>query len=529
MIISLARKGKIVAWFMIVLFYCDLVLSLGARAGYVAASSFVSANKLPVKDWLPPAKKDRPAISGQHIAKAEKPVHYFTTGPGQPEMQQFSSVNASNMVDLFSGDFSYNIPLMDVGGYPVNLSYRGGITMDQEASWVGLGWNINPGTVTRNLRGLPDDFNGANDSVKKTMSIRENRTVGVTLGGDVEIVGLRQTDKGEDSTVPTGLKLGASIGVLNNTYKGWGVEYGLNASINSGRGAKGPLSGGLSITNNSQEGLTVAPSLSMRLFQYASNENSGMNSGSISVSAPYNSRSGLKALQLSTGLSQFTANKKDQGSSGSSFSSTISFASPTYTPSITIPFTSHQFSFTARAGIEMKVTSGSAFINGYVSRQYIDTKDTLLALPCYGYMYYQDGALNRAALLDFNREKELPYREKPAMPHIAIPSYTYDAFSISGEGTGGMFRAYRSDIGFVYDHYIRTKDGSDRVSVDIGSLDLLHAGVDLNINRAFTQNGPWLNQNTMRQVIDFRKDSAEFEAVYFRNPGEKKHQLQVIL
>jgi len=37
-------------------------------------------------------------------------------GPNQPEMQSFTSVGANNMVDLFSGDFSYNIPLLDVGG-----------------------------------------------------------------------------------------------------------------------------------------------------------------------------------------------------------------------------------------------------------------------------------------------------------------------------------------------------------------------------------------------------------------------------
>ena len=81
-------------------------------------------------------------------------------GPGQPEMKSFQSVNANNMVDLFTGDFSYNIPLLDVGGYPVNLHYSSGITMDQEASWVGLGWNINPGSISRSMRGLPDDFDG---------------------------------------------------------------------------------------------------------------------------------------------------------------------------------------------------------------------------------------------------------------------------------------------------------------------------------------------------------------------------------
>ena len=37
------------------------------------------------------------------------------------------------MVNLFSGNFSYNIPLLDVGGYPVNLYYNGEIGVEQEA------------------------------------------------------------------------------------------------------------------------------------------------------------------------------------------------------------------------------------------------------------------------------------------------------------------------------------------------------------------------------------------------------------
>ncbi|WP_315815577.1 PA14 domain-containing protein [Paraflavitalea speifideaquila] len=84
-----------------------------------------------------------------------------------------------------------------------------------------------------------------------------------------------------------------------------------------------------------------------------------------------------------------------------------------------------------------------------------------------------------------------------------------------------MFRAYRADIGFIHDHFIRTKDESDRISVDVGIGDMVHGGVDLNINRAFTQNGPWLEQNMLRNTIDFKRDSAGFQSVYFRNPGEK--------
>ena len=101
------------------------------------------------------------------------------------EVDSFEPVGTTQMVDLFSGDFNYNIPLFDVGGYPVNLAYHGGIGMEQEASWVGLGWNINPGAINRSMRGIPDDFKG--DEIKKEFNIKDNVTYGLNaksfLGG----------------------------------------------------------------------------------------------------------------------------------------------------------------------------------------------------------------------------------------------------------------------------------------------------------------------------------------------------------
>jgi hypothetical protein len=69
-------------------------------------------------------------------------AHALTSGPVQPEAHGFEPVGTTDMVDPFTGDFVYNIPLLDVEGYPINIAYHGGVGLDQEASWVGLGWNI---------------------------------------------------------------------------------------------------------------------------------------------------------------------------------------------------------------------------------------------------------------------------------------------------------------------------------------------------------------------------------------------------
>ncbi|MBS1563479.1 MAG: hypothetical protein JST39_03780, partial [Bacteroidetes bacterium] len=400
----------------------------------------------------------------------------------------------------------------------LGLSYKGGVSMDQEASWVGLGWNINPGTITRNMRGLPDDFDGRYDSVKKTMSIKENKTVGITAGYDQEIVGMPSEAKGKKDTT-FGPTVGGSFGVFYNNYKGWGFETALNASINSGRDSKGPLTGGLSVTDNTQEGLSISPSLSARFLIKEKDENAF---GNVSLSLPYNTRSGMKGLQMSTGIRQSYSDKQNQKHSiGLAVPSEISFASPAFTPTMTMPLTNTQFSFTAKVGFEKKVTHPSATLSGYVSRQKIADADTLQVFPSFGYLHFQEGAKNASSLTDFNLEKEIPYREKPAIPNIAVPSYTYDAFSITGEGTGGMFRAYRGDIGYVHDHFIRSKDASDRASIDVGVGDIVHIGVDLNMNRAFTQSGPWTDKNVMGNIIGFRNNNLAYEAAYFRNPGEK--------
>src|SRR5258705_4610480 len=212
--------------------------------------------------------------------KISSEKHSDIGGPSQPEMSTFKPVGSDNMVDPFSGDFSYNLPLLDVGGYPVNIFYNSGITMDQEASWVGLGWNINPGTINRNMRGLPDDFNGS-DIIKKTQYTKPDRTWGVNVGGRVEIFGGT-------------LGLGVDAGIFFNNMRGLGLEAGINPSISiggqSGDSKTAALSFGWKLSANSQSGGSSTFNISL-----SGNNEKGLK-GSLSASIGVHSRQGLQAL-----------------------------------------------------------------------------------------------------------------------------------------------------------------------------------------------------------------------------------------
>ncbi len=530
MLQTLARKPKSIAWFFVTLFYLQLVLipvvtRANARPLPKTIQSYKTGRQLFDKNENSKALEE-PAINRQAV-ELKNPAHVkgiATTGPTQPEMQSFLSVNGNNLVDPFSGDFSYNIPLLDVGGYPVNLHYQSGITMDQEASWVGLGWNINPGVISRNMRGLPDDFQGEADIVEKTTAMKPNTTTGITIGGNMELLGASKTtvpSPGDTVKGRTGT-LGASLGIFHNTYKGWGSEFGLNANINAGKVGKGTLTAGLSITNNSQDGLDVSPSISLNLAKEAAKSK-----GDITIGTNYNSRTGIQNLQI-TG--QMKRSDNDRKKFSGSHAVGISFAKPSYTPTINVPYTTNAYSITAKVGSELWGFHPNGYIRGYTSKQEIETADRTSRLPVYGYLYYEKAGNNRNVLLDFNREKDVPFTDNS--PHIAVPIYTYDTWSISGEGTGGMFRAYRGDIGYVFDHTLSTKSNSSKFSLDLGFGNIFHAGVDFNGVYAVSKNRPWEADNNFTTVIPFKQQAGKFENVYFKNPGEKtavnKRYLQAI-
>jgi len=144
----------------------------------------------------------------------------LTAGPTQPEATNFEPVDTTDMVNLQTGNFIYNIPLVEVpgpeGSYPLALSYHAGIQTNEDASWVGLGWSLNPGAISRSVNGYPDDWVNplGSNRVYWSGGQASSYQLGVTIG---------------IANTPIGVNAGLSFS--NDTYQGFGVGFDVGVRL----------------------------------------------------------------------------------------------------------------------------------------------------------------------------------------------------------------------------------------------------------------------------------------------------------
>lgn len=441
----------------------------------------------------------------------------LTSGPTQPEFNEFEPVGTTQMVDLFSGDFTYNIPLFELpgpnGGYPFNLSYHSGITMDQEASWVGLGWSLNNGAINRTMRGIPDDFEG--DQIERKMDMKENKTweVGVHPQGEAVSIKLKQ--------LAGGMKLGLGLRLTHNNYRGFGL--GLNTSLSTKK-TLGPLGAYASLGVSSTDGATFTPSLSL-----------GGAKSNISLSLSINSRNGMEGLSFSLGRK---AGKKS--GAFASIGNSISFAKPAYTPQVASPYKGSNFS----ASLEIGGYSGffasfGGVVDVTLSKQGLRYKNIWTKAPSYGYFNldrpkvrnqngYSEEGIEHDALMDFNREKDGTIRKTTS--NLATPFSTPDIYSVTGQGTGGSYRAYRSDVGIFSDPVKYSYTAGQKFGVDLNVGGGFDIGADHGTNFSLSSSNKLANGNDL-ETLQFRNSIIEdeasmpvvntlYEPYYFKSAGE---------
>lgn len=347
-------------------------------------------------------------------------VYSLTSGPTQPEYAGFTPAKLESMVDLYTGDFTYSIPLLEVPGpslsYPLTLGYRGGVQLEQEASWVGLGWCLNVGSISRSVNRYPDDYlNGTSTStLRNTTTIEgwdasigvsfENFGVGVNIG--------ERSDQGWHFGLDV-LSPGNSSNILSwNKRDGWGtVDY-----------------------NTSDFGM-VLNALGATVGSQVASQAMGAAQEALGVNLP------------SSSLSKGGASAGYGGKSiGFNSSSTHVGAFHSATTSISIGF---------KIGEYVNVSLGYSSYKYWIHK----VENDLL----FGYFYsgapeFQNNSSNLNYKLEYSFAPEMTRREltgnEDLFDYAEIPVglkafaiSTPDGFNATGEGISSSFKAYRQDIG----------------------------------------------------------------------------------
>ncbi|HZY81098.1 MAG TPA: hypothetical protein VFE50_16355 [Cyclobacteriaceae bacterium] len=357
---------------------------------------------------------------GQIIAPT---VSYaLTAGPTAPEFSTFEPVDTTDMVSMSTGDFIYNTPVIEVpgpaGGYPLSLSYHAGILPDQEASWVGLGWNINPGSISRLVNGYPDDQKGSTTNERTYWEGGETVTteIGVNIG------------------VAKAASVSASLVFANDTYRGFGI--GTSMGVNAGYG---PLefgyNSGIGPYGNSFESFGLNTGIGKSYFQGA------VTLGLTGSAALSNTGDGWRLSgNASLGVSS--------GKLGASLSS-----DGTFNHSLKNPFGASQVTnnksgniSTSQSGLHVAIPIAPT-VSLRLARSYLRYwTDETVGVNTYGSLYIPGGTTDNFSnafdvydLLDTDIDVA-EFSDPEKVVGGSFPDF--DSYSVAGQGVGGTIRPY---------------------------------------------------------------------------------------
>jgi len=417
------------------------------------------------------------------ISQSVAPLAAFalTSGPVQPEFSSFEPVTTTELVDEFTGALTYNLPVLNIpgpngGGYALSLSYHSGASMEEEASWVGYGWTLNPGAIIRNKRGFPDDYNGA--SVKYWNKVPANWTASIGAWTKMEIFSV-------DALSTTG-----TASIRYNNYKGFSTTIGMDAAY------KGIASLGYSFTDG--EGS----------FSFGFNPAKALNELS-TMAKKDESETSEKPYGPVPPREEKRQAMKDRTMYGS-YNGSYSFEE-SQRPTTVTEYTGVSANF--RIGIqhtEAPPAIGPEWgLSGNYTRQ--ENKNASEDIACYGYMYSGAAGENDGSLMDYYSEKESMYSKRDYF--LSIPFSNADQFMVTGEGIGGGFRLHSRKPGHFRPNSRSSKTtiGQLGFAVHTGPLNL-GGGFDLGVGSHSLKVGRWSDVSG----YTFPEVSDDEEAYFFR-------------
>ncbi|MEL6868018.1 MAG: hypothetical protein AAFP19_26580, partial [Bacteroidota bacterium] len=213
-------------------------------------------------------------------------------------------------------------------------------------------------------------------------------------------------------------------------------------------------------------------------------------SGSLQSSVGISSREGLQSFSLGyTGSIQFPSSNtlaSSQITTGGTAS--FSFGQNAYSPQIGTEYRGVNLTRTVKGGYFPKIVAPGTSINISYFRQRLKDRGKVRKTPAYGYLNWE-AASEEDALLDFNRTNDGPIRE--ANSNLAIPQTTPDIYSVMGQGTGGMYRPYRSKVALLSDPKEQSLSGGGRLGVEVDPGDIADVGIDIGGSFAVSRSGKW--------------------------------------
>lgn len=443
----------------------------------------------------------------------------LSSGPDQPEFSGFTPFGADDFVDPFTGDFNYNLPLLVVpgyqGGYPVNLSYSSGVSPEQEASWVGLGWNLNPGAISRNLRGLPDEFN-ANDKVTVERSMKPNVTMSVNVGQSVsgEALGVEVSD-----FLTVGPSVNGSLTMTYNNYTGLSHSYGMGINVSAQNIPGITPSVGLN-ANMGPNGLDLSPNVGVAAG--FSNKSKSIEAGvNGSMSMTINSNTGVERVGFSI-EPEVTAtkaverkNKKTGKTTKTEVSSDLASKVPggvglgmSFAQSNPAPFADFprkQESITGQGhigvaanGITVDNSMQFTWNQSKFAKKKIDYK-------AFGYLHSEDYEEGES-MMDFNKLNDVQATGNSKV--ISAPQATPDLWSVTNQFFTSNVRAYRTDVGIYKDPVVKSTGSGMTFGVE-AEPDVTGPGTKVGGNfksdKTDSYSGPWRDsrKDYFHQSYDF--------------------------
>lgn len=397
--------------------------------------------------------------------------HYayaLTDGPTQPEFSSFEPVTTTNMVNEFTGDFTYNLPILEIpgphgSGYALSLSYHSGASPEDEASWVGYGWTLNPGAIVRNRRGFPDDYDG-NDVIYWN-KVPKNWTVSVGHS-----VGL------EAFSIDSGL--GVSTAIRYNNYKGFGLVRGVSAHV------KGIANLGYSVEDG--EG-SFSASINPAGFLSRSGQRAKYNENNPQAESINKSRK-WSAENRSKWLGKQILNSTSFSLTGSRYGILSHSEAVRATNTTKYAGDSHNFSVSVTpTGLPVPVGPSAGLLGNYTCQENLEKEK----LRAYGYMYsgYAEPSTSEIDIMDYYLEKETPYQKRDKF--LAIPFSNADNFAVTGEGIVGNFRLYNKRAGHFRPTAKESKMDIHQLGVEVLAGSDVGLGSDIGIGYQELKVGGW--------------------------------------